>query len=303
MLIDTHAHLYWESFQDNLDETIQRSIDAGVTTIINVGVNVELSRKALRLAQDELANIPELTAYSTIGIHPHDSINYMAYSDVSIHKDIIKLEHIYQSSISKVVAVGECGLDYFFNHPALLKSPQGKPISIEAAKDLQKQLFKNQIDLAKRLDLPLLAHCRDDRSKNPENCEAWDEVLTMIGDHPTILHCYSGLIKTTQQILKMPNTLISFAATITYPKNEYLREAAKLLPLDKIVLETDCPFLPPQSKRGQRNEPANILEIAQTIADLKGISLDEVCDQTTKNAKEILRLNPGHRRLRLEEVT
>jgi len=115
--------------------------------------------------------------------------------------------------------------------------------------------------------------------------------LKMVGDHPTILHCYSGLMQTTRQVLKMPKILVSFAATITYPKNEYLREAAKLLPLEKIVLETDCPFLPPQSKRGTRNEPSAVAEIAQLVANLKGVSLQEVAKQTTANVVSLLSLS------------
>ncbi len=287
MLIDTHAHLYWESFEKDFHEVIKRSIDSGVTTIINVGVDVELSQKALRQTQGKLASIPGLTAYSTIGIHPHEAVKYFPNLGVSIHNDIIKLEQIYQSSTTKVVAVGECGLDFYFDNNSD-HNPSSLPI--EKQKELQKKLFQAQINLARKLNLPLIVHCRDDRSVNTENCEAWDEVLTMIGNHPAILHCYLGLLHTTNYILQTTNLLVSFAATITYPKNEYLRAAAKIIPLDRMVLETDCPFLPPQSKRGQRNEPANVLEIAQTIADLKEIPVDKVASQTTKNAEKILRL-------------
>ena len=146
------------------------------------------------------------------------------------------------------------------------------------------------IKVAYSLSLPLIVHCRDDRSKNPENSEAWDEVLDMIGNLPTILHCYSGLEKTTEKVLEMPHVLVSFGGTLTYPKNEYLREACKLLPLEKIVLETDCPFLPPQSKRGTRNEPSAVLEIAQFIAEIKNLTLEEVANQTTANVIKIFAL-------------
>lgn len=283
-LVDTHAHLYWESYQEDLDQVIQRSIKAGVTTIINVGVDVDKSKIALKQVQDNLSRISGLSAYSTIGIHPHESVNYS--SDASIHTDIAELERIYQTSPNQIVAVGECGLDY-------------KEIE-EEQKALQRKLFQAQIDLARKLNLSLIVHCRDDRStpiesgsKDPENSEAWDKVIGMVGNHTTILHCYSGFPKTTDQVLALPNIFISFAATLTYPKNEYLREAAKKLSLDRIVLETDCPFLPPQSKRGTRNEPANILEIAQLIAKLKTISVEEVARQTTENVKEIFRLRSG----------
>ncbi len=290
MLIDTHAHLYWEDYKDDFEEVIQRCLDAEVTTIINVGVDVELSKKAAELESDKIK------FFSTIGLHPHEAVKYSLPIDVSIHQDIEELEEIYKQSLrsndlqtdtTKVVAIGECGLDYFLDrndiHPDI-------SLPHDQIKNLQRQLFQAQIDLAKKLDLPLIVHCRDDRSKDPENSEAWDEVLKMVGDHPTILHCYSGLSHTTSYILRTTNLLVSFAGTITYPKNDYLREAAKILPLEKIVLETDCPFLPPQSKRGIRNEPVNILEIAKLIAELKEITVDEVAKQTTTNVKRVLKL-------------
>jgi len=245
-LTDTHAHLYWDSFKDDFNQIIQRALDAGVSTIINVGVDVETSQKAL-----------EQGFPTAIGIHPHES-------DVWIHEDIGKLEEIYQSDPSKIVAIGECGLDY--------------KEADEKTKKSQRRLFQTQIDLAKKLNLPLIVHCR----------EAWDETIEMTKNHFGIYHCYSGLEQTTKQILKETGFLISFAANITYPKNEYLREAVKTIPLERIVLETDCPFLPPQSKRGQRNEPANILETAQAVADIKGLSLEEIAKQTSLNVASLL---------------
>ncbi|MDP3974323.1 MAG: TatD family hydrolase [Candidatus Daviesbacteria bacterium] len=296
MLIDTHAHLYWDVFEKDLDQVIQRSIDAGVNTIINVGVDVEKSKIAARQVKEKLSKIPNFFSFSTIGIHPHEAIKYQ--DDVSIHEDIKKLEEIYQTQPDHIVAVGECGLDFYLDrndiHPDITL-PYGQ------IKNLQRQLFQVQIDLAKKLNLPLIVHCRDDRSKGsgstglpPQETlspSAWDEVLNMVGNHPTILHCYSGLPKTTNLVLSSSNLFVSFAATITYPKNEYLRDAARILPLEKILLETDCPFLPPQSRRGQRNEPANVLETAQLIADLKNISLEQLNNQTSNNVKRILKLN------------
>lgn len=285
MLVDTHAHLYWEDYKQDLDEVIQHSLDAGVTTIINVGVDVELSKKALEQVKFlERSSQALIKAYSTIGIHPHEAVKYSSPIDVSIHEDIEKLKKIYQTNIQKVVAVGECGLDYYLDRNDIYPDIH---LPADKIKTLQRELFQAQIDLAEKLNLPLIVHCRDDRLKNPQNSEAWDEVLNMVGNHPAILHCYSGLEKTTRKILEMPNILVSFAGTITYPKNEYLRDAAKLLPLEKICLETDCPFLPPQSKRGQRNEPSAVLEIAQLIADLKELSIEEVSSQTTANVKKI----------------
>lgn len=284
MLIDTHAHLYWESYKEDFDEMIQRSVDAGISAIINVGVDAKMSQVALDQAKN--TKWPEgLSVYSTIGIHPHEAIHYD--SDEAIQKDIGKLEAIYLSDPTKVIAVGECGLDFYFdNNPDYTPST----FSIDQQKDLQKQLFQSQIDLAKKLKLPLIVHCRNDRSKNPQNSEAWDTALEMIETHPAILHCYSGLPHNTSYIIHNTNFYVSFAANITYPKNEYLREAAKILPFERILLETDSPFLAPQSKRGQRNEPSSVKEIAELITNLKEISLEEASAQTTKNARKIFNI-------------
>lgn len=271
MLIDTHAHLYWDSYKDDLEEVIQRALDTEVSIIINVGVDVEKSKIAVKLESSKVK------FYSTIGIHPHEAVKLEG-----LEGSIRQLEQIYQSNPQKVVAVGECGLDFAFEGLEGIEGLEGEKI-----KTKQKQLFQVQINLAKKLSLPLIVHSRDDRSKNPQNSQAWDEVLEMVKDHLTILHCYSGLLKTTQKVLKMPNALISFAGNITYPKNEYLKDAVRLIPLDRIILETDCPFLPPQSKRGQRNEPANVVEIAQLIADIKGVSFEKVATQTTANVTQL----------------
>ena len=300
MLTDTHAHLFWDSFENDFDEMIQRSLNAGVTTIINVGTDLETSKEALLQVQNKLATFPKLTTYSAIGIHPHDAIKYQGDNNqdttTKIQKDIDKLEEIYRSDPTKVVAVGECGLDFMFeNNPDfILSSKEDSQRRLMPAtdqmKDLQKQLLKAQVGLSKKLNLPLLIHTRESTSTNSAPA-AWDEIWDLIKDHFGILHCYSGDLEITKKAMNS-NFLISFAATITYPKNEFLRAAARLLPLEKIVLETDCPFLPPQSKRGQRNEPATIKEIAELIANLKNISLEKVANQTTQNAKEIfLRFN------------
>lgn len=277
MLVDTHAHLYWESFENDFPQVIQRAIDTGIDTTINVGVDVNKSQIATDL---ETAN-PQIKFYSSIGIHPHEA--YLYTDDQKLLTDTTVLEKIYQENPKKVIGVGECGLDYLIN-------PQFNPhnLTIEQLKQLQIKLFKAQIDLAKKLNLPLLIHCRDDRSKNPQNTKCWDEVIELTKDHFGIYHCYSGLLPTTHNL--SPNFLVSFAGNLTYPKNSYLQEAVKLIPLEKIVLETDCPFLPPQSIRGQRNEPSAVKEIAQFVADLKGVTFEEVASQTTSNFNTLFRL-------------
>lgn len=286
MLVDTHAHLYWNSYSQDFDEVIQRAALAEVTHVINIGVDVKTSQVAADLNSDKIK------FYSSIGLHPHKAVNYLSPpaggSDESIHKDIAQLEELYRENISKVVAVGECGLDFKFDANDLHPTANLQP---EHIKDLQIKLFQAQIDLAKKLKLPLLVHCRDDRSQNPSNSECWDKTIDLTKDHFGVYHCYSGLLPTTNYILQTTNFLISFAGNITYPKNDYLLEAVKITPLDRILIETDCPFLPPQSHRGQRNEPEFIVETAKLIADLKGVSREEVAEATWQNAGKIGLIN------------
>ena len=269
MLIDTHAHLYWDEFKPDFDTVIQRALEANIDTVINIGVDTETSEIAAEKASNRL------TLYSSVGIHPHEAIKFVDNTDELIEQAMQKLEEIYQSHQGKVLLVGECGLDFKFD-----SNPDFKPndsISIEENKKLQIKLLQAHVRLAKKLDLPLTIHCRD----------AWDEIFPFLEGTRGILHCYSGQPHHTQIALKS-NYLISFAGNVTYPKNDYLREAVKTLPLERIVIETDCPFLSPQSKRGTRNEPGNMKETAEVIAQIKGISLEELGKQTTENTKKLL---------------
>jgi TatD DNase family protein len=279
MLIDTHAHLYWDSFKEDWDEVIKRCKESGVEIIFNIGVDIEKSKLAEEIESDKLK------FYSTIGIHPHEAAKYSKDPDKLISEDIRTLEEIYHKNPKKVVGIGECGLDYFFD--AEFIPPD---LTIIQLKDLQRKLFLSQIELSKKLNLPLSIHCRDDRSKNPQNTECWLEALDLIKDTKVILHCYSGMEEITKKALEL-NCLFSFAANITYPKNDYLKEAVKIIPLEKIALETDCPFLAPQSKRGKRNEPSSVKEIADLIAEIKGVSFEEVADQTTGNVKKLFNIS------------
>lgn len=275
MFIDTHSHLYFPEFKDDLEEVLNRCVENEVTTLITVGVDIKTSQISLDLASDKVK------FYSTIGIHPHNAHEYL--DDKKLETDITELEKIYLSNPDKVIAVGECGLDYMFeSNPDFV--PTG--LTAEQLKKLQKKLFKAQLNLAKKYDLPLIIHCRDDRSKNSDNVDAWNDVLEIAGDYFGLLHCYSGKEEITKKALST-RYLFSFAATITYPKNEYLREAVKIIPLGKIALETDCPFLPPQERRGKRNEPITVVEIAQFISELKNTPLKAVARQTTQNVKSL----------------
>ncbi|MBI2021417.1 TatD family hydrolase [Candidatus Daviesbacteria bacterium] len=286
MLIDTHAHLFWDSYKEDFDEVLQRANELGIITIINVGVDTNLSEQALKQAEE----IKQLAVYSTIGIHPHEAVKYHKNPDQLIQLDIDQLEEIYHQSPTKVVAVGECGLDYLFPSSAVATGGKESNLPLDQIKNLQRQLFKAQINLANKLDLPLLVHCRDDRSKIANNIECWLEVLDMVKNSKGILHCYSGMPEVTAKALSL-DFLISFAGNLTYPKNDYLKEAAKTIPLEKIALETDSPFLPPQSQRGQRNEPSFILETAQVLAELKSITKQKLAEQTSLNVKALLKLS------------
>ena len=294
--IDTHSHLFWDSYKEDLSAVIERAVTAGVRTVINVGVDIELSKMATEQAKKESRT--DFKIYSSVAIHPEKAVKYWGVNQESgiMEQDLATLEEIYHQNPNIVVAIGECGLDFaYFNREGYL--PEG--LSVEKAKGLQRKLFKAQIDLAKKLNLPILVHCRDDKqssrsddlkSKDFNNTECWDEVVEMTKDWKGIYHCYSGLLPTTHYILENTNFLVSFAGNLTYPKNDYLKEAVKILPLERIVLETDCPFLPPQSIRGERNEPTSVKEIAHAIAEIKNEPFEKVARQTTENFQKLFNL-------------
>lgn len=306
MLIDTHAHLFWDSFKEDYPGVLQRAAEAGINTIINVAVDLNTSDIVTKLKSEN----EKIQFFCSVAIHPEEVIHYSSDEDVSIRRDIDGLGELIsgnKSNPTRIVAVGECGLDYYFAYkpwtpPPPTTDPGKADSNLESAhlpvdkmtpdriKTLQIKLLRAHIELAKKHNLPLLIHCRDDRSLDPQNAEAWNKVIEMTKDHFGIYHCYSGLPQTTNRILNETKFLISFAGNITYPKNDYLLEAVKLIPLNRIALETDCPFLAPQVKRGERNEPANVVEAAKTIAEVKGISLEEVVNQTSENVKRLLRI-------------
>ncbi|MBI4039441.1 TatD family hydrolase [Candidatus Daviesbacteria bacterium] len=257
MLIDTHAHLEFDSFAKDYLEVIDRARSVGVGIIINVGTTQTASQQAIDLAQKHDY------IYATVGTHPIDL-------GKTVDIDINKMRQLAQSK--KVVAIGECGLDY--------SRPNIKP------PHEQEKIFSLQIQLAHQLRLPLIIHCR----------EAWNDIFPFLKTQllaqlapPGVFHCFTGNQDQAKAALEL-GFFISFACIVTYPKNQYLRDIIKILPLDKILVETDSPFLPPQSQRGQRNEPANVAEVAKIIAQVKNTTFDQVAGQTTKNAKQLFRL-------------
>lgn len=280
MLIDTHAHLYWDSYREDLDAVVQRTLDANVKTIINVGVDLESSQKAL----EQIGQLAGLTVYSTAGIHPHEALRFASPSqgkpadvDESIHRDIEGVEKLCKENPGKVVAVGECGLDFFFR-----EGPEFNPTSLsqDEIKELQIKLFRAQVNLAKELNLPVIIHCR----------EGWDKIwIPELAGSKGLFHNFTGSPEDLKKALDL-GYYLSFSCIITYPKNENLREILRDLPLNKILTETDCPFLPPQRIRGQRNEPANIAEIIKVISEIKQLPENQVAERIFQNAKELFSL-------------
>lgn len=269
MLIDTHAHLTWDSFKPDFQEVVDRAKNVGITHVINIGADLESSKKAAQL------ECPEIKCYSSVGLHPHEVS--ILHNDVSIHQNIDKLKQIYNTDPDKIVAVGECGLDFHFeNNPDYIPSSLSQDQQIE----LQRQLFLAQIALAKQLYLPLIIHSRD----------SWQDIFVPELNNTTgVFHSFTGNSEQAQKVLNL-GYYLGFTCIVTYPKNEYLREIIKSTPIDKILTETDCPFLPPQSQRGQRNEPANVLEVVKIIAQMKNLPYEKVAEATFQNAQKLFKL-------------
>jgi len=250
MLIDSHAHLDFSQFQSDRDEVIARAVDAGVTQIINVGTDLASSEASVSLAQ----RYPSV--YATVGIHPHDA---KTLTSEALNR-LVQL-----ASDEKVVAIGEIGLDFYRN-----LSPRHQ----------QREAFRQQIRLAIELDMPVVVHDR----------EAHAEVLKILQEEQAhrvggVLHCFSGDLEMARGGLEM-GFLISFAGPITY-SGEKKQAVAAQIPLERILVETDCPFLTPVPHRGRRNEPAYVRYVAEKIAEIRGISFEEVAEATSENARRV----------------
>lgn len=293
-LIDTHAHLTWDSFEPDLDQVIERALRTGIKTVINVGADLESSKQALRLAQGKPFGETQgkqlgITFYSTIGAHPEvlrQAQDEQSTSE-SIRGYVEKLEEVYRINPGKVIAVGECGLDY---HQEGLGGLGG----LEKIKELQMRLFRAQIALAKKLNLPLIIHCRPSTNSGPS---AWNDIfLPELQGTTGVFHSFTGSPTEANKALNL-GYYLGFNCIVTYPKNEQLRQIIKDAPLEKLLTETDCPFLPPQSMRGSRNEPANVAEVIKVIAQVKGLPEEEVAEITLKNAGHLFRLASNQARM------
>ncbi|WP_066634239.1 TatD family hydrolase [Desulfolucanica intricata] len=254
MLIDTHAHLDDKKFDEDREDVISRAGAAGVALIINAACDINSSEKAITLAQ----NYAQI--YAAVGIHPHDA------KDAG--KDYLQ-KLIELSRNEKVVAIGEIGLDYYYDF-----SP--RPV--------QQKIFREQLSLAKELNLPVIIHNRD----------AHKDVLEILheeglGPAGGVMHCFSGSWEVARECLNL-GMYISFAGPVTFQNAKKLKEVAAKVPVDKILAETDCPYLTPHPHRGKRNEPANVRFVVQQIAELKGLNPDDMENIILKNAKKLFSL-------------
>lgn len=253
-LIDSHSHLHFPEYDGDRSETLARARQAGVEAFISVGTDLATSEACLRLAEQE----PFI--FATAGLHPHDA--------VSGTEEVLKgIEDLLGHP--RVVAVGEVGLDFFRDH-----SPH----------DVQQRIFHHFLDLAEKTEKPLVIHCRD----------AYDPMLGILRERKQapyrgVMHCFSSDAATMKCFLDL-GFHISFAGPLTYRKNDALREACRVCPADRLLLETDAPYLAPQKNRGKRNEPAFMTETAGLAAELKGMTSVSLGEQTVKNTKELFGL-------------
>jgi len=252
--IDTHVHLNAEQYDGDLQEVINRAIEAKVEKMIVIGFDRKTIERAMQLVETYEF------IYAVIGWHPVDAID-------CTDEDLLWIEQL--ASHPKVVGIGETGLDYYWD-----KSP----------KDIQKYWFRKQIALAKKLNLPIIIHNRDATGDVIEILK--EEDAAKVGG---IMHCFGGSVETAKQCIEM-NFMISLGGPVTFKNARQPKEVAKEIPLEHLLIETDAPYLAPHPYRGKRNEPAFVTLVAEEIARQKDISVEEVARQTTVNAKRFFQI-------------
>ncbi|HEX5531440.1 MAG TPA: TatD family hydrolase [Methylomirabilota bacterium] len=254
-LFDTHAHLHFPELVEDLDDVLERARAAGVTGIVTIGTDRETNPAAVALAE-RLDSV-----HATVGIHPHDAAE-------ATPADFEAMERLARGS-AKVVALGEMGLDFFRN----LSPPE-----------VQAAVFRRQLDMARRLGRPVVIHCRD---AHPEALAILAE--ERVGEVGGVMHCFSADVEVARRCLDL-GLFISLAGPVTYKNARALPEVARFVPADRLVLETDCPFLPPHPHRGRRNEPAWVAITAAHVAALRGVTLEVLGPMVTDNARRLFRI-------------
>lgn len=254
MFIDTHVHLNADQYDEDLQEVIDRALENNVTKMIVIGFD----RKTIERAMELTENYEFI--YAVIGWHPVDAIDCTA-------EDLEWIEEL--SAHPKVVGIGETGLDYHWD-----KSP----------KEVQQEVFRKQIQLAKKVQLPIIIH----------NREATEDVLRILKEEQAeevggVMHCFSGSVETARESIDM-NFMISLGGPVTFKNAKKPKEVAELIPIEHLMIETDAPYLAPHPYRGKRNEPSYVPLVAEEIARLKGLTIEEVGEKTTKNAEQFFKL-------------
>lgn len=254
MFIDTHVHLNAEQYDDDVEEVIERAREAGVTKMVVVGFDRKTIARAMELVEEHSF------LYAVVGWHPVDAID-------CTEEDLAWIESLAEHP--KVVAIGEMGLDYHWD-----KSP----------KDIQQQLFRKQIQLAKKVKLPIVIHNRDATADVVRILE--EEDAKEVGG---IMHCFGGSVETAKQCINM-NFYISLGGPVTFKNAKTPKKVAAEIPLDKLLIETDAPYLTPHPYRGKRNEPFYVTLVADEIARIKEVSVEEVASVTTENALKLFNI-------------
>ena len=276
MLFDAHAHLQFKVFEKDRDAVIRRTLDAGAGCI-NVGTQKDTSKAAVKLAQKYVG------LWAAVGLHPiHTEESYYDEQEVAGGTGFKSRQEIFDPAFyeklakdPKVVAIGECGLDY-----AVFVRERSSPAEIKKRKEKQKAAFIRQIELAQKIKKPLVIHCR----------EAYDEVLEILRDYPGVLgnmHFFAGDWQTAKKFLDL-GFYLSFTGVITFARQ--YDEVLEKMPLNRLMIETDAPYVAPIPYRGKRNEPIYAAEVARRVAQIRGLSFEDVCDLTFQNAKRIFSL-------------
>jgi TatD DNase family protein len=269
MFIDSHAHLEGPRYDADRDQVLARATQGGIEAFLAIGNGdgPERADCGIRLAEKYSGKPGYPEIWASVGVHPHEAS--LANEDAYVRME-------WWARHPRVIAWGEIGLDYFYDH-----SPR----------EVQKKVFLQQMELARAAKLPIIIHCRP--SDNSEN--AWNDSLALIAEHWTssglggILHCFTGSVEHARRGLDL-GFMISFAGNITFPKAQAIRDAAQMVPLDRILIETDSPYLAPIPHRGQRNEPAFVVETARQIGGLRGLAVEEIGARTAENFYRFFRL-------------
>ncbi len=289
--IDAHAHLHDRQFDEDRGAVIARFFDDGGEAIINVGTSVQESHDAVRVAQDYDR------VYATVGLHPHvfnggkERDNEWMQNIGAEHKESVRMDAFKDAtealegllSDAYVVAVGEIGLDYFLPGDDCVTAQQKK---------WQRTGFVVQIALAKKYTLPVVVHCRPQDVAQSDAYFDCVQIISDASDTQFVLHCYMGNVSVTEDFLALENVSFSFTGNVTYSKNDddQMSQVITKIPLERMMIETDAPYLTPVPLRGSRNEPFYVQHVAQRIAALKEVDVDTVYSQTIENTKDFFRL-------------